>query len=262
MSAKTPFIIDAHAHLGLTPTFYFPDISLPKVLSVMDNLQIEKAVQAHTLTLIYRDFESGIEESKKAYRESGGRILNYVVFDPNYSEKTLALCRECLGEDGFVGIKIHPVGHACPGDDERYRPVWELAEARRTVLLSHTWSRSATNPAQNISVPPLFEKYLKEFPNVKFIFGHAGGRYPAHLEVARLVREYENAFLDIAGDSFSLDLIEWFAGEVGAGKILYASDFTWCDPGAQIGMVVGSQVSEDEKLKILRGNAEHVFGLD
>lgn len=255
------YIIDAHCHLGATPTFYFPDISLAGVLRAMDRLQIEKAVSAHTLFLIYHDFEGGLSASRKAFHDSGGRILNYVAYNPNHHEVSLEACRRGLEEEGFVGIKIHPASHGCAADDERYRPVWELAQERKTVLMSHTWSKSATNPAQNVSVPPLFEKYLKTYPDVKFIFGHAGGRYRSHLETAQLVARYDNAFLDIAGDSFSLDLVEWFVARVGAHKFLYASDFTWCDPAAQLGMVLGANVADQDKLKILRENAVRVFDL-
>ena len=254
VNSGQPFIIDVHAHLGPTPTFYFPDTPLRRILSVMDHLRVEKACCTH-MGFLLGQTDAALREAAQAYRESHGRILNYAAFNPNDPDASLRLCRECLELEGFIGIKIHPAGAAGRADDEAYRPAWALAAEKNVILLSHSWSTSAANPAQNVSVPELFEKYLREYPGVKFIFGHAGGRYRAHLKTAELVARHPNAYLDVSGDSFSLDLIEWLVGAAGADKVLYASDFTWCEPRSQLGMVLGARIGEEAKLKILRLNA-------
>jgi predicted TIM-barrel fold metal-dependent hydrolase len=200
----------------------------------------------------------GLREGLAAHRESGGRILLYSVFDPRLPDG-LEFVRQSLAEPAVVGIKIHPSFHQISAADDCWRPAWELAAAQGVPILTHSWCVSDYNPVQRYSQPTLFGRYVREFPEVGLILGHAGGRYEGHMAAAALARDHENVYLDLAGDCYSLGLVEYLVAEVGAERILYGSDLTWIDPRTQLGMILDAEVTDEDKALILRDNALRLF---
>lgn len=252
-------IIDAHAHLGRSPQFHFPDISVERMLQVMDALQIERAICSH-LAMLYGAWDLGFRESVEAHRETGGRILLYAVYDP-CQPQGLSFVERCLDQEGFVGVKIHPSIHRCYADDDRYEAVWQFAARRKLPILTHSWDISEQNPAQKFSFPARFERFVAAYPEVALILGHAGGRYHGHKAAAALAARYKNVLVDTAGDCYTLGLIEYLVEQVGADRVLFGSDLTWIDPRTQLGMILDADVSDETKRNILSENAARVFGL-
>jgi predicted TIM-barrel fold metal-dependent hydrolase len=171
----------------------------------------------------------------------------------------LEFVRQSLAEPAVVGIKIHPSFHQISAADDCWRPAWELAAAQGVPILTHSWCVSDYNPVQRYSQPTLFGRYVREFPEVGLILGHAGGRYEGHMAAAALARDHENVYLDLAGDCYSLGLVEYLVAEVGAERILYGSDLTWIDPRTQLGMILDAEVTDEDKALILRDNALRLF---
>ena len=252
-------IVDAHCHLGRSPGFCFPDTSVGTLLRVMDRLGIERAVCCH-LAFLHGEPEMGLRESLQAYRESDGRLPQYAVFDPN-QPNGLDFVRECLEREEFVGVKIHPSFHGCLADDDRYEPVWRLATQRQIPILTHSWDVSEQNPAQKFSFPSRFEKFVARFPDVTLILGHAGGRYGGHVAATDLASRYPSVFLDLAGDCYTLGLVDYLVEHAGADKVLFGSDLTWIDPRTQLGMILDANISTQAKRQILGQNAARVFAL-
>ena len=252
-------IIDAHCHLGRSPQFHFPDVTVRTMAAVMDRLGIDRAVCCH-LAMLQGAWDLGYRESLEAFRETSGRIVFHAAYDPN-QPKSLQLVDRCLDREEFVGVKIHPSLHGCPADDERYDAIWQLAARRRAPILTHSWDVSERNPAQELSFPSRFEAYAARYPEVALILGHAGGRYRGHIAAAELADRYPNVFLDTAGDCYALGLIEYLVERAGPDKLLFGSDLTWIDPRTQLGMILDADVSAEAKRKILGANAARVFGL-
>jgi uncharacterized protein len=250
-------IIDAHCHLGRSPQFHFPDISVRTMLATMDRLSIDRAVACH-LAMLQGAWELGFAESIAAYRESAGRVAFYAAFDPTLPDAVTLISR-CLDHEAFVGVKIHPSLHGCYADDERYDAVWQLAARRQVPILTHSWDMSAQNPAQKYSFPSRFETYAARYPEVTLILGHAGGRYRGHIAAAELARRYPHVLLDTAGDCYTLGLIEYLVEQAGADKVLFGSDLTWLDPRTQLGMIYDADIPVDAKRQILGGNAAGIW---
>lgn len=254
-------IVDAHAHLGPWPKFSIADRSLDAYLALMDHLGIAKSIVSHHAGLVGM-LEMAADLSAQAHDQSSGRVLSYLIFDPNHADVSLKLIRQAASQPHFAGIKIHPTQHNCPADDDRYRPAWDLANELKTVVLAHTWDRSADHPAQGHSFPDLFDRYLAEFPDVKFIFGHAGGRWNGFHACVALMKKHPNTFLDITGDGAMLGRLEYFVREVGSERILFGSDAPWIDPRFPLGEVLGADITELDRENILGGNAARLFDLE
>jgi len=254
-------IIDSHFHLGNHPDFIFFDTSIATCLSTMDRLGIKYCINTHSIFTRLTDFKGGVEKSRSAFEESSGRLLSYILYDPRQSETALHIIKHNYDNKIFKGIKIHPSRHLLYGSDDAYEPVWEYAGANNIPILSHTWEISSYNPVQKYSFPTHFEKFIRKFPQVRFMCGHAGGRYSGICACVELMKRYPNVFADISGYVYNNKLVEYLVKEVGSTRILYGSDGFWIDWRTQLGMVLGANITFSDKENIFYKNAQEIFGL-
>ncbi len=252
-------IIDTHTHIGEIIDFLCFDHSLETLLKRMDELKIDAIIQASNKGLNLTEYEKCADESLYYYEKSGHRIFNYFLFDPRYSERCLAVMEKYHDHPAFVAIKIHPTEHHVFGNDPGYRAAWEAARKYGLPIMSHTWALSSYNPNQRYAVPELFEEYIKEYPDVKFVFGHSGGRTDGVRAAAALAKKYDNAYLDIAGDPFEYGVVEYLANHAGSHKMVFGSDMFWFDPSAQLGLVLGADLTDEDKENIFYKTALKVF---
>jgi predicted TIM-barrel fold metal-dependent hydrolase len=149
-----------------------------------------------------------------------------------------------------------------PADDPSYEPAWAFAAQYDLAILTHSWSVSPYNPVQYLSTPERFEDYVKEFPGVRLVLGHAGGRGNGREQAIRMIKEHPNVYLDFAGDIFCYKLIEKLVQSVPVERILFGSDFPWLDPRANLSRVLLAEATPYTKIKILRDNAIRVYQLE
>ncbi|MDO8685995.1 MAG: amidohydrolase family protein [Clostridiales bacterium] len=255
-------IIDSHFHLGCLSGYYNYDLKLGSVLQLMDKLNISLAISSHAMGLTYGDLEGSMEDSIHTYEESGGRIISYYIFDPLNAQRCLEIMEKYPNRKIFKGIKIHPSFHGVSADDERYEAVWIYAMDNKLPILAHTWDISLTNPVQALSFPARFEAYIKKYHQVILIMGHSGGRHDGIKEAARLGRRYSNVYFDTAGDIYSNCYLEFLVGQVGSDRILFGTDYSMMDQRNMLGVVLGADISLEDKENILYGNSLTVFNLE
>jgi len=245
-------IIDAHVHMledrcGV-PTFERgTDIWMQYQPTVNCDILIHCTDMGHACVL----------EAIDKYEKYEGRIRSMFRYEARASKMSLELMDKYCDHPAFVGIKLHPPVENTPADDEGFRPVWEWADKHNFPIMSHTWA--ATNASQSTATPDKFEKYLKDYPNVKFVFGHSGGRTRGIIEAVELGKKYKNAYYDLAGDVYNRSLIEYICQNVGADHLMVGSDLPWFDLTVPTGMVLGADITEEEKNLILGGTAEKLF---
>ena len=252
------FIIDAHLHIGAPGVFFAPQSEPAQLLSIMDKLNIRFAVCTDHLSLVEGAHEE-ISNLRKVFEESNGRIFYLGVFDPRCSDECLTALKQASAWPGFVGIKIHPTFHRTPAESSVYEQAWKFAADYDIALLTHSWSPSNYNPAQSLSVPMRFEKFIKKYPEVRFVFAHAGGRGTGRHEVIQMAGDYRNVYVDFAGDIFDYKLIENLVKSMPPEKILFGSDFPWLDARANLSRVFLSNIGDTVKKKILIVNASKVY---
>jgi hypothetical protein len=256
-----PFIIDAHAHIGLWGRLPGPETSIAARVAAMDRLGICLAICSNQ-EVLGEGGRTGLEAVKHAYEKSRGRIHGLGVFDPRAADRCLGELRDALGWAGLRGIKIHPSMHGTPAESPAYEPVWRFAAEHDLTILTHTWSVSAHNSAQAFSTPERFEAYARQFPTVRLVLAHAGGRGAGRVEALRLARDCANIYLDFAGDIFCHRLIETLVASIGAGKVLFGSDYPWINPEAHLTRILLAPIGDSDKAAILRTNALGVYKLE
>lgn len=252
-------IIDVHGHFGYSPSFYNIYPYLKAFVNRLYALGIEKIIISHNQSLQGINFKENAEEIERIYYKSKEMVFGYLVFDPNHSSTCLDLLNKYRNAPFFKGIKIHPSMHKTSADDEKYRRIWQWAKEENLPILTHSWDKSDYNPVQIFSYPDFFEKFVSEYPQVKFILGHSGGRPNGIDQAIKLGKKYSNVYFDLAGDVYMLNLIEKLCSQIGADRILFGSDINWFDPSPQIAMVSKAKINKEEKEKIFYKNAKLLF---
>jgi predicted TIM-barrel fold metal-dependent hydrolase len=161
-----------------------------------------------------------------------GRILGYLVVWPLSEDSVKDEVARCL-DAGFVGAKLHDLsGFAYT--HRSYTPVYEAANERRLPILFHTFGQD------------------HQFAQV----GEIAKRYP---DATILVAHHPNVFVDTVGSSAPRGLVERAVAAIGADKIVWGSDAYCYGLPQQIGKVLGAKISDEDKVKILSGNARRIL---
>ncbi|MBR5218394.1 MAG: amidohydrolase family protein [Clostridia bacterium] len=251
-------IIDSHAHLVEDAGVPALDATLETTMKHLDDIGCDYIVQVFGKSIGgFVDWDEA-KKSIEIYEKTNGRVLNYFYYNPKQAEICLEIIEKYHDHPAFVGIKIHPSDNSIYADDEGYRAVFEIAKKYDLPIMSHTWALTS-NPKQKFAVPERFEKFIKDFPEVKFIMGHSGGRTQGIKEAVRIGKLYPNTYFDIAGDIYNRKLVEYICENVGADKLLIGSDILWFDLSVPIGMVMGANISSEDKALIVGGNAARIF---
>lgn len=256
-----PWIIDAHAHFGLPGLFFAPESGPEGLLRIMDLVGIQSAIIACDHVTLHEGAQAGIAALRRAYEQFQGRLYYLGVFDPRTALPCLAALEEAAGWPGMAGLKIHPSFHQTFADDPTYEPAWRFAAEHQLPVLAHSWSVSDYNPVQRYSTPDRFEGYVRRFPQVRLVLGHAGGRGSGRHEAARMAAQHANVYLDFAGDIFCDRLIETLLASMPPEKILFGSDYPWIDPRANLSRVLLADASDPIKQMILAENAARVYSI-
>jgi len=239
-------IVDLHGHLGAF-RFAIPDPSAAGLVATMDRIGVRTIVCSHTACLAGH-VRPGNDEVAAAGRAFPGRIAGYVTLWPADGEQVAAEARRCL-DAGFVGIKLHNI-NGFAYTDPAYAPALAMANARRMPVLLHTWGGEAElAEARDLSAA---------YPDASIIVAHAGAARPqAYFEIAR---ECPNVYLDPCFSAAPAGMIERLAAEAGADKVVFGSDGLFLSLPQQIGRVLGANIPDAEKTRILAANAAAILG--
>ncbi len=246
-------VIDAHAHMGVWRSIFFPHASPEQRARSMDRAGVRTVVLSHHAGLSSPDVMNRASvEAARAHRD---RFRAYCVFHPAYPEAAaaeLAAYDSCA--DVYVGLKLHGDMHGVPYSDPRYAPAWEFADRRELPVLVHSWAGSPQNGT------PVMRTVAERYPRVKLILGHS--LHNSWSDAIAMARDFPRVYLDLCA---VLDertgVLERFVGEAGSERVLFGTDIPWFDFHYYIAGVVAADIPEPAMRNILSLNARKLFGL-
>ena len=219
--------------------------------------RIEWTVVSPLLGLMPRgkaDSEEGNQEANRVVDETEG-LLQWVIVNPR-QPKTYDQARERLSSPKCMGIKIHPEENDYH-IREHGEALFAFAAEHKAVVLTH--SGNANSP------PADFLPFADAHPEVTLILAHIGNSDGDDLrdqiravEASRL----GNVYADTSSmRSMFSGLIEWAVKTVGSEQILFGTDTPLYFSSAQRARIDHAEISEEDKCRILRGNAERILSL-
>jgi predicted TIM-barrel fold metal-dependent hydrolase len=233
--------------------------TIPNLLAEMDATRVEKAM----ILPIKFDFPFGdnlAEDWQEAIQvsETRDRLVLGASVHPHDDRCVEQL--EAAAKAGARIVKLHPPMQAFYPDEPDAMRIYEAAERLGMIIFYHG-GRAGIEPESRHSyaMPRHYEGAVSNFPNLPFVFGHAGARDgDATLELGM---RFENAWFDIHGQGIThLDkMIERTGGE----RMLFGTDWPFYHLAASLAKVLIVTDSPDRmKIRhaILRGNAERLLG--
>ncbi len=257
-----PFIVDAHVHTGHPGIFFSPEIDAPALIRRMDQFHIQFALNLSSIRTLQGNTIAEMEIARAEFEESGGRLFYCGFFDPRRGAEDIAILKKVSNWRGFKGIKIHPSFNKVSADDARYEAIWKFASDHDLPIVAHSWSVSIYNPVQVLSIPDRFERFVAKYPHVRFVLAHSGGRGEGRLAAIRMSREYENVYMDFAGDIYCHRYFETLNEEKLLDKVLYGTDYPWIDLRSHLTRVYLADIPTTYKRAVFRDNALKVYRLE
>ena len=258
LGAQTALIIDAHIHVGDWdhPDFLGRRSTLQGTIDVLESAGVSGAAVCPTDQCANAALAREADEALANGYTGKLWLFPWVrpitedgpgASDLRYVEDNLATT---------CGVKIHPSLSRVRISDEGFAPILELAHRRGLVVLVHCgrW--------QEIASYRFAVEAATRYPGAKFLLAHAGGDTPPlATSAAELVAEkcVDNVWFEFSGLR-EFWVIERNVSLLGAERYLMGSDYALAHPLMYIGAVAGMKLSEEQKDRILSGNALALFG--
>jgi len=170
-----------------------------------------------------------------------------------------------LKDNGVRGLKLNSLLQRIRPDDPRMYKIYEKAGGDFIFLFHAGGSSKPKDPPEEIlATPERIAKVMDDFPGMTIIAAHFGGNH-----VLEEMKEYllgRNVYLDT---SYPPDLsllppeeaLSLIRGH-GTDKILFGTDFPWETQERCLRYFRSLPLAEEEKEKILGGNARRLLFVD
>jgi predicted TIM-barrel fold metal-dependent hydrolase len=138
-----------------------------------------------------------IEELHQLYAEAAkrhpGRLIPFAGIDPRRPNAAQRL-RGFIEQYDMKGIKLHPSSGFYPNSKECY-PIYEIAAEKKLPVVLHTGE--LLKPFYfKYTQPILMQEVVTDYPEVTFIFAHAGGCWLN--EAVAICASTTNVYLDFS----------------------------------------------------------------
>ena len=250
-------LIDVHMYFGRWG-FPIKPISIEGIVTLMEKMEIEKAVLMSALGIGYDFIEGNASLAKEI--ESWNQLFGYVYINGNYLDQSLKEMEKYLKDDKFAGVKFQPEYSGIAPNDPKCDVIWEALEKKyRKPVLIHTWTVAEHNNATPYSLPEYSVEIAKAHPGLKIVLGHAGGA--GWKDCLKTIKGVDNIWVDYCSSYADRGKIEAAVNELGAEHVLFGSAMTENNGWMQIGALEEAEISESDKEKIAYTNAVELFNI-
>ena len=235
-------IIDIHGHVRdeAAPGEISPDAD--GIVEQMDRTGIALCAVSQTRG----EPPHGNNAAARAARRHPDRLVPFAVANPNWEDPRAELER-CFDELGMRMIKIHPASHDTPADDESYEPIYEFADEREALVVTHARMFEEETEA--------FRWVAGEYPNLTLMLYHAGRAWDKADNFISVAEEHDNVLLEITF-SYNVDgIIEYLVDEVGPERVFFGTDLGARAPESQVGWATYARMPAEDRRLHMHDNA-------
>lgn len=242
-------IIDAHTHIGQCQVF-----DLDESENDLFAQQKEHGVSA-TIIQPFPGAPDAAQVHKKISKlskERPGQVYGIVSLNPHMNhDMWKSEVERMVKDEGFVGIKIHTIGHAVNPLGNDATMVFETAKKLGVPVMVHT------GPGIPFALPSMVIPRAEQFPDVPIVLAHAGwGVFVGEALVSAM--KHKNIYVEPS----HVGIFEKSAltSNLGADRILFGTDVPSNIPG-ELGHFKSLIKNEADRDKVLGGNAKRIFKL-
>jgi predicted TIM-barrel fold metal-dependent hydrolase len=248
-------IWDLHCHLngvsGATP-----EARLGKLLEYASRLGITRLCVFMGMEWNYDPppdkMRQANDEVLRALRAFPDRAFGFVYLNPKHTQASLDELNRCVRDGPMVGVKLW-VAQRCNAPE--LDPLLDRAAELKAIVFQHTWLKITGNlPGE--STPMELAELAARHPRATIVCGHSGGDWERGLPV---IRPHSNLHADLGGGDPTAGFTEMAVRELGDQRVLYGSDAGGRSFASQLGKVLGADITESAKRRILGENLKRLL---
>lgn len=249
--------IDIHVYYGRF-NFVIPDKSIDDILGIMSSRNIEKAILMSSISIL-QDFREGNQVLFDAI-EPHDNLFGYCYINGNYIEESAKEIDRYLSMAKCKGVKYHPEYSGKRPDSDDILPLFEkIAKQYKKPALIHSWPVGEHGNAMPYSHPSTIANLAAKLSELNIVMGHMGG--PEWQETIEIAKPYENLYLDTGSSYTHFDKVKAAVDVLGAKRIMFGSGMTEGCVDMQFGVVLDSEITDEQKQEVLYKAAQRLFKL-
>ncbi|MDE1994340.1 MAG: amidohydrolase family protein [Rhizobiaceae bacterium] len=248
-------IIDAHSHIGRTMTNGVGQ-DVETWLGAMDKAGIAQAIISVAAGGLQAE---GLADTRRANDVIAGAVrehpdrfpIGLASIEVRHGEAGHAEVRRAMGELGLSGLVFHATFEGFSVDSPVFDGILKALGQGPALVLMHSTPDGRANPTAIAAV-------AQRFPQIRFLLGHPLFTEEQRKQCVQAVRANANIDLDLAYQADPA-ITEFFVREVGGDRVFYGSDAPYFEPSEVIASIEAAKISDEERAKILFGNAERLI---
>lgn len=244
---QTP-VIDFHNHVGRYGRLFMDD-DPHRFVGFMDRAGVDRACM---FNVWYGDARHGNDMTARFVATYPDRFVGACFVNPHYPEEIVPELDRCFGELAMKYIKLYPAYLGRPADDPAYATVFEWADPRGMVILSHhdRWPE-----------PRRYIGLAQRYPDIKWVIAHGGNGPFGQEDAVAAAQASPNIYLETSTSFGDGRTIEYLVEGAGEDRVIFGSDMPEQDVRYQLGRVITAEISESAKRKVLGLNAMRLLNL-
>jgi predicted TIM-barrel fold metal-dependent hydrolase len=232
--------------------------TIPNLLAEMDRMRVERAV----VLAVSPGFPFGdnlTQQWRDAIAQSGAaeRLILFGSVRPT-ARGAVERLRE-LKTLGIRGVKLHPTMQRFYPDDPQAMPFYAACAELQLPVFFHA-GRAGIEPefTREHAAMKHYVAPVAEFPQVRFIFGHAGAR--DYADAIPIAKAHPNVLMEIAGQGVAA--LRELLRELGPERLVFGSDWPFYPLAPTVAKLLivtdGDKAARD---MIFSGNARRFLAL-
>ena len=190
------------------------------------------------------------------------RLVGFIMVQPK-SAQAMAEIERCVagGARGVGELRSDTQGFDM-GDQAVMGPLVEAARKHRLILLSHVSEPVGHQYfGKGAITPDIIYRFVTNFPDLPLVCAHWGGGLPFYALMPEVAEALSQTYFDTAATPFLYrdDVFKHVAELVGAGKILFGSDYPLMPQRRVINLIRALTLPDEVKEMILGGNAQRLL---
>ena len=244
-------IVDCHVHMRADPErkggflrTAERDIDSPEqILALMDESGVHRAIVFPTFEL--HPDNDGLA---KAVNMHPDRFIGFAWINPHDGEVAIQELEHLVLDQGFRGVKLHPLMHAYRANDEAVvGPLVQRAGEMDVPALIHSGHAPFSLPWQVADL-------ARRHPGTVIIMAHMGGQFIYLDDAIDMAASIPNLYLDTTAIVMHHKIRD-AVNRVGADKVLFGSDAPHIHPKVQIEAIRYAELAPEDEALVLGENA-------
>ena len=278
-------IVDAHCHI-LPPSFperrrelaardatfaailAAPSARIADAPALLDAMTRDGVDHAVVMGMGWTDYQVAVEANDYIIEVAAAhpaQITGFASVNPAWGDAAVDEAQRCAAA-GLRGIgELHPDTQGLDiTDAAAMAPLMDAARSLNLPLLLHCSEPVGHNyPGKGKTTPDKVWRLIENFPNNTIICAHWGGGLPFYALMPEVGASLSNVYFDSAASPFLYrpGIYPAAASLVGAGRILFASDYPLMSPSRPMTEISSEPLTQHDRRRILGENAASLLGL-